>query len=248
MKTKQLIGLLVFLLAELSAVAAQDMIIMRDGNVIEARVTEISSTEIRYRRFDFLDGPIFVVPVANVLSIRFEGGTVQTFNQPATVHAAPAAQPRSQRDGVRINWFLIDTSILGGGTRWEHDISDTFSVGLLGFWNGLPLEDRSTISFGGLITTRFYPGASPFYFELGMGIGEIRRWRSDRSPIAASGFMLNPAMGFRLGGHDRSFFANPFISVPMAFGARRSRSSGSGYHITPVIAAFIPGLGFGWAW
>ncbi|MCL2411704.1 MAG: hypothetical protein FWC97_08685, partial [Treponema sp.] len=91
-------------------------------------------------------------------------------------------------------------------------------------------------------------GASPFYFELGMGIGEIRRWRSDRSPIAASGFMLNPAMGFRLGGHDRSFFANPFISVPMAFGARRSRSSGSGYHITPVIAAFIPGLGFGWAW
>ena len=59
---------------------AMDLIILRDGTVIEAQVIEISPTEIRYRRFDHLDGPVIVIPVANVLSIRYASGRVDTFN------------------------------------------------------------------------------------------------------------------------------------------------------------------------
>ena len=40
----------------LFAVNAQDIIVLKDGNMIEAKVTEISSSEIRYKRFDNLDG------------------------------------------------------------------------------------------------------------------------------------------------------------------------------------------------
>ena len=69
-----------FLLAGVSFVAAQDLIIMRNGNMIEARVMEISPTEIRYKHFDNLDGPTIVIPVANILSIRYENGNSQIFN------------------------------------------------------------------------------------------------------------------------------------------------------------------------
>jgi hypothetical protein len=59
---------------------AQDSIILRDGNVIEAKVTEITSSEIRYKRFDHQTGPTIVVPVSSVLSIKYENGRVEIFN------------------------------------------------------------------------------------------------------------------------------------------------------------------------
>jgi len=65
------------------SVHAQDMVILRDGSVIEARVTEISPTEIRYRRFNHLDGPVIVIPRSNVLSIRYQNGTVEIIGAPA---------------------------------------------------------------------------------------------------------------------------------------------------------------------
>jgi formylglycine-generating enzyme required for sulfatase activity len=79
----------VFFLMGICAAAAQDMIILRDGNVIEAKVTEISASEIKYKRFDHLDGPTIVVPAVNVLSIRYANGKVETFN----AVSVPAVRP-----------------------------------------------------------------------------------------------------------------------------------------------------------
>ena len=70
----------------LFSVIAQDMIILRDGNMLEAKVLEISPTEIRYKRFEHLDGPTIVVPAANVLSIKYENGVLEIIN------AFPAAE------------------------------------------------------------------------------------------------------------------------------------------------------------
>jgi len=61
-------------------VNAQDLIILKDGNMIEAKVIEIFPTEIRYKRFNHLDGPTIVIPVTNVLSIRYENGTYEIIN------------------------------------------------------------------------------------------------------------------------------------------------------------------------
>ncbi|MDR1869111.1 MAG: CIA30 family protein [Treponema sp.] len=79
------IFLAIFLgMSGMAAVSAQDLIILKDGNVIEAKVTEISPSEIRYKRSNHLDGPTIVVPVVNVLSIRYANGKVDVIN------AAPA--------------------------------------------------------------------------------------------------------------------------------------------------------------
>jgi len=63
-----------------AGVFAQDLIILKDGNIIESKVTEISPTEIRYKRFNHLDGPTIVLPIANVLSIRYENGMTEIIN------------------------------------------------------------------------------------------------------------------------------------------------------------------------
>jgi len=79
---KRIFIITVFLLvvASVFPIYAQDLIILRDGNVIEARVIEISPTEIRYRRINHLDGPVIVILRTDVLSIRYENGMIEIIN------------------------------------------------------------------------------------------------------------------------------------------------------------------------
>jgi len=69
-----------FFVAGMFSVSAQDLVILKDGTIIEAKVTEISQADIRYRRFDHLDGPVIVIQRANVLVIRYENGTNQVIS------------------------------------------------------------------------------------------------------------------------------------------------------------------------
>jgi len=73
----------VLLFLGICSVSAQDLIILKDGNVIESKVTEISQTEIRYKRFNNLDGPTIVIPADRVLSIRYQNGTQEIINADA---------------------------------------------------------------------------------------------------------------------------------------------------------------------
>ena len=80
------------------SVNAQDLIILRNGNVIEARVIEITPTEIKYRRLNHLDGPLIIIARADVLSIRYENGTVETISS-----FSAAGQGRNQSDQLQIS-------------------------------------------------------------------------------------------------------------------------------------------------
>ncbi|MCL2184877.1 MAG: hypothetical protein FWB86_03345 [Treponema sp.] len=79
------------------SVNAQDLIILRDGNVIESKVAEISPSEIKYRRFNHLDGPVIVIARADVLTIRYENKTIEIIN-PISV----TRQERNQSDYRRV--------------------------------------------------------------------------------------------------------------------------------------------------
>ena len=80
----------IFLMAGIGSVAAQDIIILKDGNMIEAKVTEISRTEIRYKRFNHLDGPTIVIPAADVLSVKYANGEYEVINAAPNTAARPA--------------------------------------------------------------------------------------------------------------------------------------------------------------
>ncbi|MCL1991517.1 MAG: hypothetical protein FWG66_01025, partial [Spirochaetes bacterium] len=90
----------------------------RDGSMIEAMVVEISPTEIRYRNFGHLDGPIFVIMAADVLSIRFENGMIHTIDAPpvaaAPAGAGPPAAGGAAQTGQRNNFLSGNLGYLGG--------------------------------------------------------------------------------------------------------------------------------------
>ena len=74
-------------------IAAQDLIVLKNGSILEARVLEISQTEIRYKRFDHLDGPTIVIPIDDVLSIRYENGRQESFADRTPVSVQPTSIP-----------------------------------------------------------------------------------------------------------------------------------------------------------
>ena len=101
-------GLMLFLTLFIAGgaffVSAQDLIVLRDGTIIEAKVVEISPTEIRYKRFDHLDGPTIVIPASEVLSIRYENGSVERFETaPAEAAPPPAVQKETQANKPQAN-------------------------------------------------------------------------------------------------------------------------------------------------
>lgn len=62
-------------------VLAKDVIITRDSERIDAIVTEISESEVKYKKLDNPNGPTFVLSTSKIASIMYENGDVQTFKQ-----------------------------------------------------------------------------------------------------------------------------------------------------------------------
>lgn len=66
--------LLTFLFFSLN-IFAQDKIYLSDNSVIESKISEIGINEIKYKKFNNLDGPIYVIEKSKVVMVVFENGT-----------------------------------------------------------------------------------------------------------------------------------------------------------------------------
>jgi len=77
-----------------ASVYAQDIITMRNGDEIRAKVTELTPTEIRYKRFENLEGPTVVARRAEVFAITYENGTRELIN-PVTATTTTQPTPTS---------------------------------------------------------------------------------------------------------------------------------------------------------
>ncbi len=88
---KKILTLMVALLTAFNLFAA-DIIVTRDARRIEAKILEVSSSEIKYKEANNLEGPTFVLTAAEINTIIYNNGTVKVFDQPAT---QPAQQTYS---------------------------------------------------------------------------------------------------------------------------------------------------------
>lgn len=64
----------------ITTIFSQDIITKKTGEDISAKITEVTLTEIKYKKFDNLEGPIFSILKSEVLMIRYENGTKDIFN------------------------------------------------------------------------------------------------------------------------------------------------------------------------
>ena len=71
--------------------SAQDVILKKDNTTVLSKVLEVTSTEIKYKKWSNQDGPTYSISRTEVTTINYQNGDVDRFNDNATI--TPAPQP-----------------------------------------------------------------------------------------------------------------------------------------------------------
>ena len=87
------IASVITLLTLAGALLAQDYIYKKDGSDIVAKVMEITPDVIKYKLFDFQDGPLYNIKISEVFMVAYENGRREVFRQPVEVPAPEEVSP-----------------------------------------------------------------------------------------------------------------------------------------------------------
>ena len=73
------------------ATCAQDIIVTNDSKKIDAKIVEVSKSEVRYKEIDNLDGPTFVIETKEISSVIYSNGKVVVYTQPSEINQPTAS-------------------------------------------------------------------------------------------------------------------------------------------------------------
>ena len=76
---KKFLIVLLFALASCALAKAQDIVVLRDGTQIAAKVLQVGTYEIKYVKTDNPNGPTYVLAVNELARIVYQNGTVDEF-------------------------------------------------------------------------------------------------------------------------------------------------------------------------
>jgi hypothetical protein len=199
MKMKKLTLSLLMIVFSTVAVFAQDVIVKKSGEELNVLVKEITTTEVKYKRFDNPDGPLISILKQDVFIIRYQNGTVEKIGtspmvkpgEKAETEQVHPAQPNGSSPVIRpinLSGPRLGVTLVGPG-KARNMLADEFNaqpVLTLFGWQFetqfFTLDDGTTGIFefvpmvAGLEQGLFLPTASAIIgmrnakgFELGIG-------------------------------------------------------------------------------
>ena len=105
-------------------IKAQDTLSMRSGENILVKVIEVGTTEVKYKKQDNLNGPLFSILKSDLFVIKYENGTKEDFSSIKKIEGN--------------NLFLIDDSVQGKNDAQK-------------FYNGYKTAGTAVITTGYLV-------------------------------------------------------------------------------------------------
>jgi hypothetical protein len=213
------------------SVHAQDIITLRNGDEIRARVTEISASEIRYKRFDNLEGPTIVLPRADVFFINYEngtreiitptsdaGGTTQPTTNVSQGHARQQQQVAQRREPTQQGSTRQQTTQRREPRQTVNTPHSKFYVGVSGGYGFRGYGFKGRAHFGPRTPTSFGLSSGAYFFNhrIGVGLGayDTRASYEDFNfAILARTFFVGPVFYGHWGRHNGKFFFPTKIGI-----------------------------------
>ena len=90
-----------------NALQAQDIITLKTGDEIPAKVLGIENLVIKYKKFDNQEGPTYIIRKSDVFSIKYEDGTKDIFLTDNAEEVYVSSQPP----------LIYDSGVRQGGTK-----------------------------------------------------------------------------------------------------------------------------------
>lgn len=199
----------IFFFSSAYTVSAQDKIITKDAESIDAVILEVNLDDVRYRKADNPEGPVYRILKSDISTIIYGNGYVEVFNESKPEKRQPRNtghyQMYDDEDAVTIG-------IIGnGGCRFNPDNPMPITI-MNNFYtyNGYTINSETTLqiinSFDPSIGTQFQSGsrmitagnvlASIGGAFLGAGLGTLIWADTDTEIIVSTIFM---SIGFIIG-------------------------------------------------
>ena len=98
-------------------IKAQDTLSMRSGENILAKVIEVGTAEVKYKKLDNLNGPIFSILKSDLLIVKYENGTKDDFSSIKKIEekiTVPDLYAKGQTDAVEnyVGYKISGTTVL----------------------------------------------------------------------------------------------------------------------------------------
>jgi hypothetical protein len=100
---------------------AQDTIVKRDNTIVVAKILEISSTEIHYKRFDMPDGPLYKENKTDIKLIKYANGLKEEFSQDAQKPISISSGGNDDYFGANVIPTPSKNKIEIRGSRYKYD-------------------------------------------------------------------------------------------------------------------------------
>jgi len=116
------------LLAFISHVClAQDVITYKNGTEAIGKVTEITGTEIKFKKLDNPDGPVYSVSKAEIFMIKYANGNREVFGDsaiPVEVEKEDKKGRKESDDRIKYTGPRIGFTVIGEGTTRDYIVDD----------------------------------------------------------------------------------------------------------------------------
>lgn len=173
--------LAILLLGIAGTAVSQDVILKKDNTTILSKVLEVTSTEIKYKKWSNQDGPTYSISRSLVTSINYQNGDVDKFTDNAATNPVPqqtVTYPQAQTSKVQTQSTLEkpeSTYSRGKHLNYNDQIVPQFSLSI---GAAIPMEKFGTTTDK---YTSFYDFCVPFQLfaeEMGnvnhVGIGAAK--------------------------------------------------------------------------
>lgn len=90
MKNSRIIIIAIIQICLTGNVLSQDVILKKDNTTVLSKILEVTSTEIKYKKWSNQEGPTYSISRSEVVSINYQNGEVDRFNNNSMI--APASQ------------------------------------------------------------------------------------------------------------------------------------------------------------
>ena len=97
--TMKKLTLFTFLLLILNQAYSQDMITTSSDKVIKAKVVEVTSESVKYKKFDNPDGPTYTVSLSEIKKIKYTNGDEDVFEPKTTSKTTSSSEGNSTNEG-----------------------------------------------------------------------------------------------------------------------------------------------------
>lgn len=185
---------------------SQDVIVKKSGEKIDAKVMEITSTNIKYKAYNQPDGPIRNIAISEVDEIIYEDGTWEKFDKPRTEPDRTEREEPSRPEPPHPNVRKNEDPILQSGFFFEGILGTAFREGYYtvdnGYWD----------NYGNWVTSVTEYRTNDVYASLNIRLGT--KWYFGSGSKWRPGLQVNFfRFGILLGGSSSGSVLDPLESL-----------------------------------